>query len=594
MAGGAERAQLDDWMRQGYALHEGGDLERAAGFYRRILEADPGYVDATFLLGMIAEAQGAAEEAAARFQAAAAARPDEPAFLFALGKQQYRARRFEEAVDTLERGLALRPDDPDARHDYGSSLMELSRWDEALAVVEPLARGAEDSFATQYNLANLYRQLGRVQDAIGQYRKALALSPGHLDTQGCLLFMLNYSDRHSAADIFAEHRAFGERLAQAALPPVAETRWPRRLRIGYLSPDFRHHAVACFIAPVLERHDRGRFEVRCYYTRAPADEVTARLRGHAEHWSDCAGLTDEAIAQRIRDDRIDILVDLAGHTSGGRVGVLAMKPAPLQVSYLGYPNTTGLASVDYRIGDAITDPAGSADALNVERLLRLPRTFLAYRPLAPAPDPGPLPLLRNGHVTFGCYNNFFKQSGTFLDTAAKLLLAIPGARLTLKGGPLYSASVADGVRARFAAAGVAPDRLVLLGWTTTYDDHLAAYRDIDIALDSFPYAGTTTTCEALSMGVPVVTLQGDRHAARVGASLLSALGLNEWVARSTDEFVSTCVRLAADVEGLKAHRAGLRERMRASPLMDEHALTLALEDAYLKMWTDRLSLAACK
>jgi protein O-GlcNAc transferase len=572
-------------MREGFALHQKGNVEEAAGFYRRILHVDPCYADASYLLGTIAEGKGLAEEATKFFHDAVAAKPDEPAFLFALGKQCYRSRRFEEAVQLIGQGLATQPSDVDARNDYGSSLMELGRWDEALTIMQPLAAENAGLFAARYNLGNLYCKLGRLEEALAEYRAALAVQPDHLDCQCCLLFTLNYSDRLTADQLFEEHRAFGARQAPAAPSPALDARRPRRLRVGYLSPDFRDHVVARFFIPVLSLHDREKFDVHCYYTHRTQDDVTASLRALAEHWHDCAGLSDAAIADRIRSDRIDILVDLAGHSSGHRIGVLTLKPAPIQANYIGYPNTTGLPAVDFRITDAVVDPPGVADRLAVERLLRLPRVFLAYRPIARELEPGPLPALRHGYVTFGCFNNFLKQSSSFLDVAARVLLAVPRSRLVLKDHVLFTPSVAERVRQRFVAAGIAPERLRLLGWTKTFADHLGEYREIDIALDSFPYNGTTTTCESIWMGVPVVTLQGDRHAARVGASLLGSLGMCQLIAQSTDEFVAICARLADDVEGLKVNRAGLRERMRASPLMDEKSLTRALEHAYITMWT---------
>jgi predicted O-linked N-acetylglucosamine transferase (SPINDLY family)/predicted SAM-dependent methyltransferase len=583
----AERARLDEWMREGYEHHQKGRSADAGRLYRKILESDPGYADASYFLGVIAQGEGRNDEAVTLFRSAVAAKPDEATFLFALGTQYYRARRFDEAVTTFRSGLAFRPGDPDAQNDLGASLMELGRLEEALAILEPLVAANGEFFPACYNLANLYRHQGRIDDAIAQYRRAIELRPDHLDSHCCLLFTLNYSDKYDADTVSAEHRRFGERHARAAPGPEPDRRWPRKLRIGYLSPDFRSHVVASFIGPALARHDREKFELFCYYTNPEHDEDTARLRSYAEHWSDCAGLSDNALADRIRGHRIDILVDLAGHTSGHRIGVLAMKPAPVQVTYLGYPNTTGLPTVDYRITDAIADPPGDADTLNVEQLLRLPRSFLCYRPGPDLHDSGPLPALRNGYVTFGCFNNFLKLSDSFLDAAALVLKEVPGSRLVLKGRPLEAPSVAARVQQRFAAAGVAPERLELRGWTAAVEDHLGAYREIDIALDSFPYNGTTTTCEAVWMGVPVVTLQGDRHAARVGASLLNSLGLVSLVARNVEEFVRICARLATDLEGTAALRAGLRDRLRASPLMDEAGFTRELERCYQEIWMEK-------
>lgn len=585
-----DKARLDAWMREGFEHHQNGRLPEAARLYRQILKADPGYADAAYFLGTIADGEGRREEAISLYRDAVKAKPNEPTFLFALGNQYYRARRFEEAVPALARGLELRPDDVDGRNDYGICLTELGHWEDALSVLEPLAAAQPTMFSPCANLASLYRQLGRVQDAIVQYRKAIALAPDHLGAQNSLLFTLNYSDRHDAAATAEEHRAFGLRHARPAPLPPPDARWPRRLRIGYLSPDFRRHVVMTFIGPVLERHDRAEFEVFCFHTHVLKDEVTDRVRSQVEHWSDCGGLSDDEIAARIRADRIDILVDLAGHTSGHRVGVLAQKPAPIQFTYLGYPNTTGLPTVDYRITDALADPPGRSDELHVERLLRLPRPFLCYRPEAKAPDPAPPPVLTSGYVTFGCFNNTLKLSDSFLDLAARVLNAVPGSRLVLKGGALEMQSVANRVRQRFTAAGVAAERVDLRGWTAQVEDHLGAYREIDIALDSFPYNGTTTTCEALWMGVPVVTLRGDRHAARVGASLLGWVGLTDLVAADTEEFVRICARLAGDAGGAAGMRAGLRERMRASLLLDEAGFAREIERCYQTAWMEHVRL----
>ncbi len=587
-AGAARQAQLDAWMREGYAHHEGGRLQEAARLYKKILEADSRYADASYFLGVIAEMEGRSDEALARYRDAVDAKPNEPAFLLALGKRYFHARRFEDAVQTLGHTLALQPGDVDGGVAYGMSLMELWRWEEALAVLEPLAQAHPQSFEPCANLASLYRQLRRVEDSVRQYRKAIALLPDHLGAQNSLLFTLNYSDSVDAATVADEHRAFGLRHVRPGPLPPLDTRWPRRLRVGYLSPDFRRHVVMTFIGPILERHDRGKFEVFCFHTNPAKDEVTERVSGLVEHWSDCGGLSDAALADRIRAHRIDILVDLAGHTSGHRIGVLAVKPAPIQITYLGYPHTTGLSTVDYRVTDALADPPGRADELHVERLIRLPRPFICYRPEPKAPEPGPSPALRSGYVTFGCFNNTIKLSDSFLDAAARVLNAVPGSRLVLKGDALNLPLVGDRVRQRFQIAGVAPDRLELRGWTAAVENHLGAYGEIDIALDSFPYNGTTTTCEALWMGVPVVALRGDSHAGRVGACLLGWLGLNELIAGDAAEFVRICARLAGDLQGTAALRAGLRERMRASPLVDEAGLTLELERTYQSVWIERM------
>jgi len=274
---------------------------------------------------------------------------------------------------------------------------------------------------------------------------------------------------------------------------------------------------------------------------------------------------------------------------GNGLLALAMKPAPVQATYLGYPNTTGLAAVDYRISDAFADPPGDSDRFSVERILRLPGSYFCYRPESDLPPVGPLPAQRSGHVTFGCFNNFAKLSGSFLALAARVLAAVPDSRLLLKARPLSIDSVAHTVRSGFERVGIDPGRVELRGWESGTKNHLSIYGSVDIALDSFPYNGATTTCEALWMGVPVVSLAGDRHAGRTGSSLLNVVGLGEFVASNAGDYVATCARLAADVAKLAELRAGLRERMRRSPLMDEAGFTRGLERCYLEIWESRRS-----
>ncbi|HUN69463.1 MAG TPA: tetratricopeptide repeat protein, partial [Burkholderiales bacterium] len=429
-------------------------------------------------------------------------------------------------------------------------------------------------------------------EAIATYRRSLELVPDHAATYSNLLLEMNYSASEDAAAIFAEHQRFGARFARRYEAPAPDPAWPRRLRLGYVSPDFRQHVVMRFMEPILARHDRQRFEVSCYHTNPRKDEITERLRALAEHWVDAEDFSEVELAERIRADRIDILVDLAGHTAGNSLPVFAMKPAPVQVTYLGYPNTTGLGAIDYRITDAYADPPGGADRLSAERLVRLSRCFLCYRPTPGTPEVGPLPASRNGVVTFGSFNNFAKLSGPFLDASARVLEAVPGSRLMLKGKALSIAGIAESVRDRFRRAGIDPSRVDLRGWEAGVKDHLAIYNSVDIALDSFPYNGTTTTCEALWMGVPVVSLAGDRHAARVGASLLHVMGLEQFLAHDAEEYVAICARLAADVGKLTELRSRLRERMRSSPLMDEPGFVRVFEDSLLDMWEKRSRSAA--
>jgi protein O-GlcNAc transferase len=495
-------------------------------------------------------------------------------------------------LPALREAVARAPGDAGASWRLVGALTASEEYESARDEAERLVRLAPGLAEAHVNLGHVQRNLGSLREALESYRCALAIDPGHVEARSSLLLALNYSTEHSPGEIFSEHLAFGERCGPVPAAPAPDPAWPRRLRIGYVSPDFRSHVVTCFMLPALARHDRERFEIFCYYTYPEADSVTHFLRPLVEHWSDCAHLSDADLAARIRADRIDILVDLAGHMACQRLNVFAQRPAPVQATYLGYPNTTGLAAVDYRIGDAWVDPPGESDRYYTEHVARLGRSFLCYRPGPDIHEVVRLPASRAGRVTFGCFSNFQKLSDPFFATAARVLVAVPGSRLLLKARPLASHQVADAVRARFAAAGIGADRLVLRGWSPKAEDHLREYREVDIALDSFPYNGTTTTCEAMWMGAPVITLRGDRHAGRVGASLLTAVGLPGQVARDTDEYVRIAAGLAADLQKLADLRAGMRDRLRQSPLMDELGFTRELERCYEVMWQERLRSSA--
>jgi len=582
----------EEWLRAGYDCEFRADPAGAERLYRRVLDSDPAHTDALYFLGRLAVRDRREDEALALFQRAVEIRPQEALYLLALAESLFSARRFAESIDLHRAFLKLVPDCTVMRNNYAAALIEQNLREEARVELERLRALLPDVDMVHFNLAGIYREYGRADESIASYRRFLELTPGHAPAYSNLLLQLNYSATLGAAAIFADHQRFGEAFARRYQAPVPDPAWPRRLRIGYLSPDFRDHVVMRFFEPILANHDKERFEVFLYHSHRLKDAVTERLRAQCASWLDCEDLSDLDLADRIRGDRIDILVDLAGHTSDNRLAVLAMKPAPVQASYLGYPNTTGLGAVDYRITDAYADPPGESDRLSSEKLVRLAGSYFCYRPAAETPPVGPSPFLASGHVTFGCFNNFAKLSADFFDTAAQVLAAVPDSRLMLKGRPLSIAAVADPVRRRFEQAGVDPGRVEMRGWEAERKDHLAIYSAVDIALDSFPYNGATTTCEALWMGVPVVSLVGDRHAGRAGASLLNAMDLGEFVARDVGEYVAICTRLAGDRGRLQDLRRQLRERLQRSPLMDEAGFTRRLERCYLELWESRAVKAA--
>ena len=593
--------------------HQAGRLAEAEGLYTRILAVAPGHADCLHLMGVLANqtgrselaarligeaiardggdpachsnlgnalhALGRLEEAGESYRRALALKPDYAGARYNLASLLQAQGRCTEAVEQFERALALWPGHSDLHNNLGAALLELGRLTEAIAHFERALALKPDHAEARNNLGKGCQELGRMEEAVEHYRHALALRPDYAEAHSNLLMTLTYLPDCPADRLFAEHREYGRRHHRPTRPHANPRAPERRLRVGYVSGDFRRHVVGFFVEPVLAAHDREVVSIHCYSETRRPDAATARLKAMAESWCDTAGLGDEAMAARIRADGIDILVDLAGHSAFNRLPVFALKPAPLQATWLGYPGTTGLAAMDYRLVDPVSDPEGSADTLATEALVRLRDGFLCYQP-PPAPEPEREP----GPLTFGSFNNLNKLSPPVLTLWAELLRRLPKTHLLLKSRQLADDAVARTLRRAFEKRGIAGERLALRGWTAGPEAHLETYRRVDIALDPFPYAGTTTTCEALWMGVPVVTLAGDRHAARVGASLLSHLGLEELIAADEAEYLEIAASLAANPGPRALLRASLRSRIVASPLGNAAALARRLEAAYRTMW----------
>ncbi len=580
----------------GMARRAQGRLNEALGSFEQALRLQPGYPDALNSLGLTLHALGRVAEAVGRYREALRFRPAYPEALNNLGNALQAQGDLEAAVGAYRQALRLRPGFADALTNLGNALKDQGRIAEAVTCYQEALRADPGSASAHNNLGGVFKDQGRLEETLAHYRRSLDLRPDYGDALSNLLFTLNGSDSLSPAELFAEHLRLGGHLEARAtagltLPArtekngmAAQPEPARRLRVGYVSPDFRCHAVSQFFLPLLAAHDPAVVESFCYAEVMVPDAMTGRLRAHAGHWLSTVGIGDADFAGRIRADGIDILVDLAGHTAHNRLRVFARRPAPVQVTWLGYPNTTGLRALDYRLVDAITDPEGEADALATERLVRLEGGFLCFGPPGDAPEPGPPPGLDSGAVTFGSFNNPAKLSESTVELWAALLLRLPGARLLLKGQAFGDAGACAHTRERFTRRGVAGERLELLARIDDPAGHLAAYRRVDIGLDPCPYNGTTTTCEALWMGVPVVTLLGDRHAGRVGASLLAGAGLEELVARDRQGYLDIATALAGDPARLAGLRAGLRARLSASRLCDAAAFARSVEAAYREMW----------
>jgi len=565
-------------------------LEDEAGeAFRQAVQLDPGLADAQNNLANFLKKRGHLDEAIAGYQRALRLQPELVEARTNLAATLTLLGCFEEAVTACQEAIRIKPGDAAAYGHLGSALKGMCQMGEAVAAYQRALEIKPDHADAHNNLGVALKDMGRAEEAIVSYRRALELQPEAAGIRSNVAFTMHYPPEADAAAeaVFAEHlewaRIHASPLEKDAALHSNDRSAGRRLRVGYVSPDFRVHSVAYFIENLLAGHDPSQVEVFCYADIIREDSVSARLRSYAVHWRRITGLGDERVARLVREDAIDILVDLAGHTSGNRLPVFARRPAPVQVTAIGYCGTTGLSAIDFRLTDALADPPGATEHLHTERLVRLPRAW-CFRPPEDAPPVAELPAGRAGHATFGCFNARPKMNASTFALWARILEAVPGSRLMLKNGALRDSSVQIEIRDFFSGAGIHPERIELLGWLPSAREHLAAYERVDVALDTFPYHGTATTCEALWMGVPVVTMAGKVHASRVGVSLLTNVGLPELIAQTPGEYVQVAAGLAADLHSLAALRQSLRERMRASALSDAHRFARDVEAAYRAMW----------
>jgi protein O-GlcNAc transferase len=561
-----------------------GRLAQAESALRRLLALDAAYPLARFRLGSVLHAQGEAAQAEPLLHAAAEADPQAADVRIALFRMHESLGRSDLALAELDRAAALRPDWAEHWFYRGVILNRLQRVTESEAA---LRRAVElrPGLAEAYRVlaAVLFNQL-RIDEGLDVYGAGKA----H-DAEGYVaaseLFALNYWHGISAEALFERHRHFGRKVETKTAPLVARfgnSRDPeRRLRLGYVSGDLYYHAVGMFLVPLLERHDRSAYEVHCYSLNDKDDQVTRQIVERTDVWHRAHAVPHRDVAQRINGDGIDILVDLSGHSGFPAFDIFVLRPAPVQASWLGYLCTTGLTRIDYRITDACADPPGEADRLHSETLVRLPHTQWCYRSFVSidvSPEP---PCARNGFVTFGSFNQTPKLSRPLRRLWADVLRRVPGSRLVVVGTPPGPA--ADRIVREFAEDGIDADRVVVEA-RVPYEDFFRKVDGVDIALDSMPYSGGTTTCDCLWMGVPVLTLPGSRSVSRSAASILTTLRLPEWIASTPEDYVLRATAAAADIGRLRELRASLRTRMRASALMDEPGFARDIEAAYRMMW----------
>lgn len=565
-----------------------GEVESALDEYAKAVRCNPRYPDAYRNLAALYKGAGDVRQAAEAYGKAIEIRANDIDALLGRGECLLELGDMGNALACYEHVLAHNKESPIALIGSGVIHLVIGQIRKATTLLEA-SISAHPLVAEAYvNLGGAYASEARLDEAAAAYGQALALSPANREAQSNCLFILNYDHNVEPDRICAEHRLWGESISTSIVPFTGHANGrdiDRRLRVGFVSADFRNHSVAYFLEPLLDYLDGGQFEIICYSNSYSEDAVTQRLRAKSNLWRVVKGLPPKQTAELIHSDGIDILFDLAGHTGGESMLTFAHRPAPVQATYLGYPTTTGLPAIGYRLTDWKVDPPGF-ESMNTEKPIRMPNSYFCYRPPTKAPDVTPAPCLGNGYITFGSFNSLTKISGPTIDRWAELLKVLPDSKFVIKSKNLAD----DGIRARFLGQfidrGIEMGRIELLAWEGKIESHLALYGRVDVALDCFPYNGATTTCEALWMGVPVVTLAGATHAGRMGLSILSVAGLADLVASNPAEYVRIARQLAMQPDRVQSLRQTLRATVSASPLRDENRFARDFGDGLRTMWRE--------
>jgi protein O-GlcNAc transferase len=581
-------AYVDAEVALGSALDELGKLEDAALHYRRALQAQPGLAPVYGNLGAVQIKQRQFAEAVASFRRALELDPGLTQLHYRLGIAYERLGQLDAAIDAYQRMVQSHPDHVPSHGMLGIQFQRRGRLLESLACYHRVIDMAPDDLISNNNLGGVYRLLGRPDEAAASWRRALEINPDNLAPHSNLIFLENSRAGASADALIAEARAFG---ATAARQARVSKNWPnspepeRVLHVGFVSGDLRAHPVGYFLLSFLKALNAqvaGRLKLHAYFNYPVADEISVRIQAQCHVWRAVHALDDETLVRQIGEDRIDILIDLAGHTGDNRLPAFAWKPAPVQATWLGYLGTTGVAAIDYLIADDWTLPP-ELEPCFTEKVWRLPRSYLCFTPPTEDGTIGPLPALANGYVTFGSFNNLAKVSPEVISLWARILHAVPGSRLLLKTMQFDEPSVLQDMAQQFSRHDITSSRLMLMPHVPRAD-YLKPFNRVDIALDPFPYPGITTSVECLWMGVPFVTLAGETFMARQGVGLLNNAGLPDWVAADKDDYVKLAARRAGDLPALQQLRLELRPRVLASPIFDAQNFARHFEGAMRGMW----------
>jgi predicted O-linked N-acetylglucosamine transferase (SPINDLY family) len=587
-ASGANSDNLPDTgekLALAISYHQSNQLDRAAQLYQEIIQQEPANGNALHLLGVIEYQRGDFPQAAELIKKALALLPRVAEIHVNLGNVYKDMGRKDDAVASYRKALKINPLHGSACYNLGVVLHSMLSFTEAGEYFRKALTQQPQLAAEIYGkLGNISSEQCKISDSINYYKKALALDPGNSELHSSMLMTYQYDQAQTLASLHSAHLEWArlhEQPAQRFTQYANEPAPLRTLHIGYVSADFCRHPIGYFLLPVINAHDRNKVKVFCYSNRSDSDDMTEQLRARAECWSSIAGKSPLEVAEQVRADGIDILVDLAGHTASNCLRLFALKPAPLQVTWAGYTGTTGLSTIDYIISDSCETPEGT-DQWYTERIIRLPGDYLCYTPPEYAPEVGQLPVLSAGGITFGCFNSLLKVNEAVISLWIRILHKLPAAKLLLITRQLGDPEISTHYRKMFAAAGVA--KQVEFRGALAHKELLECYNEIDIALDPFPYSGGLSTLESLWMGVPVVTKAGTTFAGRHSASHLSVVGLPELIAETADEYLDIAFRLANDLPRLSGIRSGLRTKM-IETVCDGSHFTRGLEAAFREIWT---------
>jgi protein O-GlcNAc transferase len=569
----------------GLALRDKQQIAESIVAYRNAIAADNNFAEAWNNLGNSLKDIGQREEAIAAYRKCIALKPSFPEAHANLAAALREEGWVDDAIESYQRALAQHPNFAEALVGLGTAFRQKNQMDESAAALQRAIQ-IRPNFAEAYaELGATLKEIGRLREAIAACRKGVELKNDLISADCNMMMMVHYSEDHDAAAIKQELQGWEKRhIAEpdgAVLPHENDRNPDRRIRIGYVSADFRDHVVGRNLLPLIQEHDQANFEIYCYSNVPRADDYTARFKAAADQWREIRGVGDEAAEKMIREDKIDLLIDLSGHTAYNRLPLFARKPAPVQATFGGYPGGTGLRAMDYHLGDPYLDPPGQTESHYVETIIRLADSFWCYDPEAMQLNPGPalqpLPATQNGFITFGCLNNLGKISDAALRLWGKALAAVEGSRM-LMHSPEGSAR-----KRIIELLGIDAGRIDFVGYQPRMN-YMAFYSRIDLGLDSFPYCGHTTSLDSLWMGVPMVTLPGETASSRAGLSHLTNLGLTEFVAKDAENFVEIAVAFSKDLPRLAEIRAGLRDRLLRSVLTDRKKFARNLESAYRQMW----------